>query len=101
MNAQTGGDPTSHAETEPTVEVLLSGADGLAAASQHAGRHFLDDLVVHVPGRSPLARTYRGKADLVQLGTRLLQRSAGTFRVEVTDILRDKAYAVVLTRHKA
>lgn len=52
------------------------------------------------PGRSPLARDHKELAVLGILGE-LKERSGGTFRIEVLDVLSEPERAVVLQRETA
>lgn len=60
-----------------------------------------DDVQSHTPGSSPLAGTARGRdAVLVQLG-RARELSAGTYRIEVEDVLGGDGHAAVVYRGTA
>jgi ketosteroid isomerase-like protein len=53
-----------------------------------AGECFTDDVVWHLPGRSPIAGDYRGwNAILADFFAMLGPRSNGTFRAELVDVL--------------
>jgi uncharacterized protein len=43
---------------------------------------FAPDVVWHVPGRSLLAKDYRGREEVFAFFARLMQRTNGTFHVE-------------------
>jgi len=62
---------------------------------------FPDDVSFHIGGASPVAGDYVGKGEVLgYLGT-LMERSGGTFRLEVLDILASDERATVLTRETA
>lgn len=56
-----------------------------------------DDIVYHVSGRSPVSGSYSGKGEVMGLFGKLMERSGGTFRIEVQDILANDDHGVVLT----
>jgi ketosteroid isomerase-like protein len=56
-----------------------------------------DDITWHVPGRSPLSGDYRGHAGVLEFFGRCMERSGGTLRVAVDEILADGERVVALT----
>ncbi|MGH2724112.1 MAG: nuclear transport factor 2 family protein [Actinomycetota bacterium] len=62
------------------------------------GETLTDDVLWHVPGRSPLAGDYRGKDEVFGLFAQLVEKTGGTFRLEVHDILANDEHVVALTR---
>ena len=58
---------------------------------------FTDDIEYHVSGRSPMSGVYSGKDEVLGLFGKLMERSGGTFQVEVLDILANDQHGVVLT----
>ena len=59
---------------------------------------FAPDIVWHVPGRNPLAGTYKGHQEVVGFFTRLMERSGGTFSVSIDDFLASDQHVVALVR---
>jgi ketosteroid isomerase-like protein len=59
------------------------------------------DITFHVPGRSVLAGTFRGRDEVLAFLGRLADRSGGTFQLEVHDILASEGHVVVLCREFA
>jgi ketosteroid isomerase-like protein len=57
-----------------------------------------EDAVWHVPGRSRLAGTQRGRPAVLAYFAGLSQRTGGTFRAEVIDVLATETRAVALAR---
>jgi uncharacterized protein len=57
-----------------------------------------DDVVWHVPGRSPLAGDHPGVEAVLGLFARIYNLTEGTYRVEIDDAIADEAHAVLLTR---
>ena len=51
----------------------------------------------HISGRSPLAGTYKGHEEVVGFFTQLMERSGGTFNIEIHDFLASDDHVVVLT----
>lgn len=56
------------------------------------------DIQWHIPGRNPLAGTYKGHEEVVGFFTQLMERSGGTFNLEVNDWLASDQHVVVLVR---
>jgi uncharacterized protein len=57
-----------------------------------------DDVVFHQPGRNPLSGDYEGIQSVLGLIRALIDRSGGTFRTEVHDVLGNEEHAVGLLR---
>ena len=63
---------------------------------------FTNDVVWVVAGRSPLAGTYTGKADVFgKFFAGLGERSGGSLSIEIETVVADDDHVVVLTRHTA
>ena len=60
-----------------------------------------DEVTWHEPGRSPLAGDYKGPEAVLQFLAELRRRSAGTFRVEVLDVISEPERVVVFQRETA
>lgn len=59
------------------------------------------DVVWHEPGRSSLGGDYKGPEAVLGFLGQLKARSAGTFKVEVLDVLSEPERAVVFQRETA
>lgn len=59
---------------------------------------FAPDIQWHIPGRNPLAGTYKGHEEVVGFFTQLMERSGGTFSLEMDDWLASEQHVVVLVR---
>ena len=59
------------------------------------------DVVWHEPGRSPLAGDYKGLQAVLRFLEQLRERSDGTFKIEILDVLSEPERAVVLQRETA
>ena len=57
---------------------------------------FADNIVFHQPGRSPVAGDYSGIDQVLGFFGRLAERSGGTFRVVLHDVLADHEHGVGL-----
>lgn len=57
---------------------------------------FADDIAWHVPGRSPVAGDYHGGQEVVAFFGQLQDRSEGSFRIEIHDVLASDDHVVVL-----
>jgi uncharacterized protein len=55
-----------------------------------------DDIAWHVPGRSPLAGDYSGAEAILGFFAQLQERSGGSFRLELHDVLASDDHVVAL-----
>jgi ketosteroid isomerase-like protein len=62
---------------------------------------FADDIVFHQPGRNPTSGDYQGIDAVLGLLGALAERSGGTFRAQVHDVLASDQHAVALLRVSA
>ena len=60
-----------------------------------------DDVVVHFPGRGPLAGDYKGKDGLGQMFQKQMQMLDGPPQIQNHDILANDDHVVVLNKTKA
>jgi ketosteroid isomerase-like protein len=60
-----------------------------------------DDVVYHFPGRSPFARTYKGKAEVAGYLRRLAEYTGGSLRVQVHDVTSSAEHVVALSQVSA
>lgn len=58
---------------------------------------FADDIAWHAGGRSPVAGDYKGKDEVFGFFARLAERSGGTFRIDIHDVLANDQHVVALT----
>lgn len=56
-----------------------------------------DDIKFHISGRSPVSGQYSGKEEVLGFIRQLMERSGGSFSVEVLDILANDHHGVALT----
>ncbi len=57
---------------------------------------FADDMVWHIGGSNQLSGDYRGHEAIMGFFGRLMEVSAGTFRVDVHDVLANDTHGAVL-----
>jgi uncharacterized protein len=62
---------------------------------------FADDIFWHVPGRGPLSRDYRGRAEVLGFFGHFMELSGGTFRLQVDEVLAKGDRVVVLCTESA
>jgi ketosteroid isomerase-like protein len=60
-----------------------------------------DDVVVHFPGRGPMAGDYRGKEQFASMFQRQMEMLDAPPELEVHDVLANEEHAVVLNRVSA
>ena len=63
--------------------------------------HQTDDVVLHFPGRSPLAGDYRGRDGIGQLFQRQMQMLDSMPEIENHDVLANDEHAVILNTVRA
>jgi uncharacterized protein len=68
---------------------------------QGALASFAEDILWHVPGRGPLSRDYRGRAEVLAFFAHFMELSGGTFRLEVDEVLAKGDRVVVLCTESA
>ena len=57
---------------------------------------FAPDIQWHISGRSPMSGTYKGHEEVVGFFGQLMERSGGTFNLEIQDFLASDKHVVVL-----
>jgi ketosteroid isomerase-like protein len=62
---------------------------------------FHEDVVWHVPGRSAIAGTYRGRDQVMEYSRRRQELARGTFKITVHDILANDEWALVIATGRA
>ncbi len=87
----------------PNEEVLRKAFAAFSSGDMATLRNeiFAPDLEWHFPGRSAIGGTFKGEEVFGRFFATLMERSAGTFRVEVHDILANDQHGVVLFRCRA
>ncbi len=83
----------------PNEEVARSATEALSKGDMEGFfGHHTDDVIVHFPGRGPMAGDYRGKDGLAQLFQRQMQMLDSPPEIENHDTLASDDHAVVLNR---
>ncbi len=86
----------------PNEEVARSATEALSKGDMEGFfGHHTDDVIVHFPGRGPMAGDYRGKDGLAQLFQRQMQMLDSPPEIENHDTLASDDHAVVLNRVRA
>lgn len=62
---------------------------------------FDDGILWHIPGRGPLSGDYRGRQELLAFFQGFMQRSGGTFRVQVEEVLAGERRVLALVTESA
>jgi uncharacterized protein len=81
----------------PNEELVRRLYDAFSKGDVDAIRQlFADDAVFHEPGRNPVSGDYQGIDQVLALMGKLGERSGGTFRVTVHDVVANDEHAVGL-----
>jgi uncharacterized protein len=85
--------------THPNEQLLRSLYEAFSRRDLDTVRSLVaDDIVFHQPGRNPTSGDYQGLDGVLGLLRTLAERSGGTFRSEVHDLLATDQHAVALLR---
>ena len=89
--------------TQSNAELLRTGYEGFASGDVAAVfAIFAEDVTFHIPGRSPISGDYTGHEEVGGFLQSLGERSNGTFKIDVQDILDNGDDTVVaLVTHVA
>jgi ketosteroid isomerase-like protein len=83
----------------PNVGRIRDGYRAFAAGdAEGAMKLFHPDILWHVPGDTPLSGEYKGVGEVAQFFMKLQERSGGTFKIDVHDILANDEHAVALVQ---
>jgi len=83
----------------PNVALLRKGYDAFANADMATLTElFADDIQWHQPGRNKLAGDRKGRDEVFANFLDLAQETAGTFKLEIHDILANDEHGTVLVR---
>ena len=81
----------------PNEELVRRGFDAFSKGDGDTLRELFDpDAVWHAPGRSRLSGDHRGVDDILDFFARTLELTAGTFRIELHDVVANDEHAVAL-----
>ena len=86
--------------THPNIDFMRRYSETLTAGkAADVLPYFAEDLVLHIPGRSPHAGTLRGKDAVLSYYTRVFRDTDGRFQtLGVDDILASDTHAASLVR---
>jgi ketosteroid isomerase-like protein len=85
------------AMAHPNEELVRKGFEAFAKGDVDTLRALFDpDAVWHAPGRSPLSGDHRGVDDILDFFARTMELTAGTFRVELHDVVANDEHAVAM-----
>lgn len=85
--------------SHPNEQVLRDGFAALGAADMERLRGLIaPDAVYHVPGRSPVAGTYHGIEEILGLFAQLVERTQGTFTMDVHAVVGDDEHVFAAFR---
>lgn len=86
--------------THPNIELMRRYSAALSAGkAADALPFYAEDLVLHVPGRSPHAGTFHGQEAVLAYYTRIFRDTDGQFQpLGVDDILASDSHAACLVR---
>lgn len=81
----------------PSEDLIRKGFAAFSAGDLDTVRSVLaDDVVWHVPGRSPLAGEYKGWGEVSGLFAQTMELTGGTFKVAIHDVLANDEHGVAL-----
>jgi len=83
----------------PNAEVARSATEALSKRDMEGFlSHHTDDVVVHFPGRGPMAGDYRAKDSVAQMFQKQMQILDSPPEIENHDILANDDHAVILNK---
>ena len=86
----------------PNEEVARSATEALSKGDMEGFlSHHADDVVVHFPGRGPMAGDYRGKDGVAQMFQKQMQMLDSPPQIDTHDTLASDDHAVVLNTVRA
>jgi ketosteroid isomerase-like protein len=86
----------------PNEDLLRKGYSAFMAGNIETVLGILDESIVwNVPGRSPIAGTYKGPQEVLGFFGKLAEHSGGTFSLDVVDICANDTYGYVNVRGTA
>jgi len=88
--------------THPNEEVARSATDALSKGDMEGFlNHHADDVVIHFPGRGPMAGEHRGKDGVARMFQQQMQMLDAPPQIENHDILANDDHAVILNKIRA
>jgi uncharacterized protein len=86
----------------PNEEVARSATEALSKGDMEGFlSHHADDIVVHFPGRGPMAGDHRGKDGVAKMFQQQMQLLDAPPQIETHDVLANDDHAVILNTTRA
>jgi ketosteroid isomerase-like protein len=86
----------------PNEDLVRRGYEAFAKGDLDTLNSLLsDDIVWHVPGKSPVAGDHKGKEAVFGLFGKIAERSGGTFHQEIHDVLANDEHALAMVVARA
>ncbi|CAN5125052.1 hypothetical protein BH20ACT24_BH20ACT24_08110 [soil metagenome] len=86
----------------PNEEIARNATQALSRGDMEGFlSHHADDVVVHFPGRGPMAGDHRGKAGVAQMFQRQMQILDAPPEIETHDVLASDDHVVLLNKTRA
>ena len=88
--------------THPNIELIRRYSAALTAGkASEALPFYAEDLILHIPGRSPHAGTFHGQDAVLAYCTRMYRDTEGRFQpLGIDDVLASDTHAATLVRWK-
>ena len=88
--------------THPNIELIRRYSAALTAGkASEALPFYAEDLILHIPGRSPHAGTFHGQDAVLAYCTRMYRDTEGRFQpLGIDDVLASDTHAATLVRRK-
>ena len=88
--------------THPNIELIRRYSAALTAGkASEALPFYAEDLILHIPGRSPHAGTFHGQDAVLAYYTRMYRDTEGRFQpLGIDDVLASDTHAATLVRWK-
>ena len=81
----------------PNEELLRRGYEAFGSGDMATLNELLsDDIIWHVPGKSPVSGDYKGKDQVFQFFGQIVQMTGGSFKNEIHDLLANNEHGTVL-----
>ena len=81
----------------PNLDLIVPGYDAFSRGDIPTVLGIFDpNIQWHVPGRSPLSGDYKGHDEVIAFFSKTHELSAGTFSIEINDVLANGQLVVVL-----
>jgi ketosteroid isomerase-like protein len=94
--------PIQDSRAAANAEIITSAYEAFGRGDIPAVLETLaEDMLWHVPGRGPLSRDYRGRAEVLGFFQHFTELSGGTFQIAVDEVLAKGDRVIVLVTESA